>query len=364
MSRIVDVLPALYTQLFPAFFQRPVPEETKATCGDCAMCEGKGAQSWVKAVDGSSRAFRPDTKCCTYHPRLPNYLVGAMLSDERPELAEGRARLGAKVDGRLGTSPQWLEAPAKFTLVYRSARNAFGRSESLLCPYYERKSGNCTIWPYREAVCSTFFCKYVAGEDGRSFWMSLKTYLTLAEIQLSRWAVFQLLPDYVLERKDRPDRDLVLGPSDVDEAPLPESAYRALWGEWAERERAFYARAYELVRGLGAGDLERMLGLDGTLEQAVLERLYRQATAPELPRTLRFNPAATVSWLPDGSVGLGAYSEYDAVALPGAAYELLVRFTGQEPVAEVRRKMREEKQADVDEGILLELYRHRILIAA
>lgn len=361
MPRIIDTLPAIYAPLLPEFFRREVPEEEKATCADCAMCEGK-SQNWVQPVDGVSHYFRPDTKCCTYHPRLPNYLVGAILSDTRPELAEGRKRLEARIDARLGTTPQWLRPPTKFNLLYKSARNAFGRSESLLCPFYERGQGNCTIWPFREAVCSTFFCKYVAGEDGRGFWMSLKTYLTLAEIQLSRWATFQLMPEYVLEGKDKPERDDVLSATELDDAPLPEAAHTALWYGWGGEERAFYRRTYDLVSGLSAEDFNRILGLDGTLEQAILERLHRKATAPTLPKVLRFNPSATVSWLPDGSVALACYSEYDAVALPGNAYELLIRFTGQEPVAEVRRKMREEKQADIDDDILLELYQYRVLI--
>jgi hypothetical protein len=61
-------------------------------------------------------------------------------------------------------------------------------------------------------------------------------------------------------------------------------------------------------------------------------------------------------------VALGSYSEYDAVALPGEAYALLVEFTGREPVAEVRERLRSEKQADLGEDVLVELFRHRILV--
>lgn len=362
MPRILDSLPSLYAPLFPEFFRGEVPVEEKATCGDCAMCEGKRQNDWVQPVDGVSHYFRAETKCCTYHPRLPNYLVGAILSDTRPELAEGRARMGERIDARQGTTPQWLRPSAKYNLLYKSARNAFGRSESLLCPFYERKEGNCTIWPFREAVCSTFFCKYVAGEDGRGFWMSLKTYLTLVEIQLSRWTTFQLMPEYVLDGKDKPERDDVISPSELDEVPLAEEEHAALWCGWAGEERAFYRRTHELVTGLTADDFQRIIGLDGTIEQAILERLHRKATSPALPRTLRFNPRATVSWLADGSVALACYSEYDAVALPGNAYELLIRFTGKDPVEEVRRVMREEKHADLDDDILLELYQYRVLI--
>jgi hypothetical protein len=61
---------------------------------------------------------------------------------------------------------------------------------------------------------------------------------------------------------------------------------------------------------------------------------------------------------------MASYSDFDAVALPGAAYALLVEFTGKEPVEAVRQRLREEKQADLHEDILTELYRHRILIDA
>ena len=35
--------------------------------------------------------FEPSTKCCTFLPELPNFLVGAMLADTDPAAAEGRA---------------------------------------------------------------------------------------------------------------------------------------------------------------------------------------------------------------------------------------------------------------------------------
>src|SRR3954454_5365908 len=80
------MLPVLYRPLLPAFFDTEAPAEEKATCGSCAMCPPPGAE-------GDGAYFRPDVKCCTYHPRLPNYLVGALLADDDPALAEGRRRV-------------------------------------------------------------------------------------------------------------------------------------------------------------------------------------------------------------------------------------------------------------------------------
>jgi Fe-S-cluster containining protein len=364
MPRIADSLPVLYHGLLPPLLRGEVPQESKATCSSCAMCESS-CQSPVESVDGASRFFRPDTKCCTYHPRMPNYLVGAVLADTRPELAEGRRRMQERIASRVGITPQWLKPPARYTLLYTSARQAFGRASTLLCPFYEKQQGNCTVWPYREAVCSTFFCKYVAGADGRKFWMSLKTYLSLMEIQLSRWSALQLCPDYVLSGRDRAEAaGSPLTPEDLDGRGLPEREYAALWHQWVGREEEYYRACFEAVSGVSAAQLEQLLGLDGTIELKVLERLYSQAVSPRLPRVLKFNPGATVKWMPDGSVALGAYSENDAVALPGAAYGLLVEFTGREPVQVVRERLRQEKQADLMEDVLLVLHQHRILVDA
>ncbi len=363
LPRILDSLPVLYRELFPDFFRKEIPVETKATCSSCAMCQSS-AHGAVESVDGVSRFFRPDTKCCTYYPKLPNYLVGALLSDERAELGEGQRRVGEKIASRTGVSPQWVRPSARYNLLYRNSRQFFGKAASMRCPYYELEQGGCTIWPYREAVCSTFFCKYVAGADGRKFWMTLKTYLALSEIQLSRYAVLQLMPEYILTGKDKPDLSETPTVEDLDDKPLPDKEYAALWRQWAGREHEFYRASYDIIRKLSPEDVEKILGLDGVIELKVLEKSLRDAVAPTLPKALKLNPEATVKWLPDGSVALGAYSEYDAVALPGLAYALIVEFTGREPVEAVRKRLREEKQADLHEDILLELYRHRILMEA
>jgi Fe-S-cluster containining protein len=312
-----------------------------------------------------NRFFRPDTKCCTYHPRLPNYLVGAILSDEDAAMAEGRRRIQEKIARGVAVNPQWIKAPTRYNILYSNSKQVFGRAQALRCPYYEANGGLCTIWRYREAVCSTYFCKYVAGADGRKFWMTLKTWLTLAEIQLSRYALLQLLPDYVLLGKDKADNQS--GPltvEDLDDQRLPEKDYSELWHPWVGREEEFYRRSYELVRALSVDEFENLLGLDGIVEQSILQRLYSNAVSPKLPARLKLNPSATTQWLPDGSIALASYSEFDAVALPGAAYALLVEFTGKEPVEVVRQRLRDEKQSDLHDDILVELYRHRILIDA
>jgi Fe-S-cluster containining protein len=320
-------------------------------------CQG----STAPPIDGRSRFFRPDTKCCTFHPRLPNYLLGAILTSDDPALAEGRRRVEARVDSRVGVTPAWLHPPRTYSLLYENARGAFGRAEGLRCPFYEPGAGGCTIWAHRDAVCSTYFCKYVAGEDGRRFWTAVKELVSLAEIQLSRAALLELAPE-LLDREPltRPASTPV-GPEDIDGAPPPAGAYADAWGPWAGREVELYAACHSYVRSLTAADLDAILGLDGRIARRQLRLALEAMRSAELPAVLRLDPGATVAWLRDGSVALASYSEYEAVALPGAAYRLLAQFTGDEPLAAVRARLRANEHADLSDEVLLELYRHRVL---
>jgi Fe-S-cluster containining protein len=361
MPEIRDALPPLYRDLLGEPFAEAIPPESKATCASCAMLEGGCAGASVPPVDGKSRFFRPDTKCCTFHPRLPNYLLGAILTSSDPALAEGRRRTAERVASRVGVTPEWLHAPRAFTLLYDNARGAFGRAKGLRCPFYETSTGGCTIWAHRDAVCSTYFCKYEAGADGRRFWTAVKELVSLVEIQLARAALLELAPE-LLDREPgtRPVATPV-GPEDIDGGPPPHAEYAAAWGAWAGREVELYAACDAFVRSLSARDLDALLGLDGRIARRAVRRALDGMRSTALPPVLRLDPAATVAWLPDGSLALAAYSELEAVALPGAAYRLLARFTGDEPVSAVRARLRAEEHADLSDEVLLELVRHRVL---
>jgi Fe-S-cluster containining protein len=361
MPQILDALPALYRTLLGPPLDREIPPERKATCASCAMLEGNCAGA-AAPVDGRSRFFRPDTKCCTFHPRLPNYLLGGILEDATPAAAEGRRRMEARIASRVGVTPEWLHPPRTFTLLYEGARGAFGRARGLRCPFYMEGTGACTIWAHRDAVCSTYFCKYAAGADGRRLWTAVKELVSLVEIQLARAALLELAPE-LLDREPgaRAAPAGPVGPEDIDGEPAPPRDHAALWGSWAGREPELYRACHRFVRGLSTSDLDGLLGLDGRIARRAVERAAVAATSAELPPVLRLDPAATVSWLPDGRVALGAYSELEAVSLPGEAYPLLTRFNGERTVAEVRAGLRAELHADLSDEVLLELYRQRVL---
>jgi hypothetical protein len=361
MPELHDALPHVYRDLLGEPFAEEVPAESKATCGTCAMVEGCGGAAAVPSVDGRSRAFRADTKCCTFHPRLPNYLLGALLASDDPALAEGRRRVSERVASRVGVTPEWLHPPRTFTLLYDGARGAFGRAQGLRCPFYEVNGGGCTIWAHRDAVCSTYFCRYVAGADGRRLWTAVKELVSLVEIQLARGALLELAPELLDREPGSRAATGPVGPEDIDGAPPPEAEYAAAWGAWAGREVELYRACDAWVRSLSAGDLDALLGLDGRIARRAVRRALDLARSTALPPVLRLDPGATVAWLPDGTVALGAYSELEAVALPGEAYRLLARFTGDAPVDAVRARLRAEERADLSDEVLLELWRQRVL---
>ena len=69
-NKISSPLPPLYARWFNDLVGDDIPSETRATCNDCAMCEIEGDPN-----KPGSELFNPASKCCTYLPRLFNFLV-------------------------------------------------------------------------------------------------------------------------------------------------------------------------------------------------------------------------------------------------------------------------------------------------
>jgi hypothetical protein len=303
-------LPPMYAQLLPPFFDAPAPAEEKATCNTCVMCPPPGVTPPVGV-----EYFRPDTKCCTYHPTLANYLVGALLADPDPALAEGQRRVRDKIARGIGATPRWLHAPQEFQeqLAARRERE-FGRALDLRCPFYVEDGGLCSIWRYREGDCSTFFCKFDAGADGRIFWRTLTTWLARTEVALSKHALDQVAPE--------------LG--DI------------AWGEWAGREEELYRRCHEVVRGVR--DLKAIMGEEHDQLLAQLQSAYQRATSDQIPLELVRAADLPLAPVEGGAIAIG-YSKYEPLFLSDAVLEAL----GEQPL-------------DLPDELRRVLYRARIIV--
>jgi Fe-S-cluster containining protein len=348
-----SILPAVYRPFLPDFFDTPAPVEVKATCASCAMCPKEGAP----AAAGVTH-FRPDAKCCTFHPRLPNYLVGAILADDGPEMEEGRRRIRAKIAGRTGITPRWIEPPRKLEVLLRASRtHAFGRSLVLLCPYFEREGALCTIWRHREIACTTFFCKHVDGADGEFFWRSVRALGGYVERALSLAAAQALMPGWT----EPPDEGLTI--EDLEDRPPREQDHAALWGAWAGREEELYVRSFEWVRGLDRARFEALVEGDAVYRERLdrAEKAHREIVAPTMPERLVANPAMKV--LPaEGGVIVTAYSRYEPLHLTAALHEVVRAFGPGETVAEVRARLQREEGIEIPDELLVSLYRFQVLV--
>lgn len=165
--------------LVPEIDRLAWPTEVKATCAACPRAD-------TEDPPGPDR-FLPDVRCCTYHPSLPNFLVGRVLAREDVGAAKMRARLRASRAGVTagGVGDSWLGH-----LRYEAdGRAGFGRDRRLTCPYWAEGALSCSIWRDRGAVCRTWFCRHEEGFVGRDAWLALRDALDAVELDLALAAV-------------------------------------------------------------------------------------------------------------------------------------------------------------------------------
>ncbi|MFO0547697.1 MAG: hypothetical protein U0271_04865 [Polyangiaceae bacterium] len=346
----------IYAAVLPAIFDAPYVEETRATCDDCAMCD-KGPAGGGRGA--GSAYFEPGVKCCTYQPTLPNYLVGALLDDPSPELAEGQRRARDRIRARIGVTPGWLAPPRKFYVLHEAARAAaFGRSRALLCPYLDAETTRCTIWRHRESICSTFFCKHVAGATGNAFWEALAQYLAHVERSLSRAAARHVHPD----AKEPSTLRGKLSLEDLEDRPPTDEDYASYWGPWVGREPEFYSLTYQYVQSLTRESASEIL--DNDVGRAALDKLvaaHRALTEPRLARSLVRNPRMQSQPSATGQV-VTTYSRFDPLELTQALYDALGLLRAEETVPENLERLRREHGLALGEDMLLALQLHGVVV--
>ncbi|MBU51169.1 MAG: hypothetical protein CL920_20980 [Deltaproteobacteria bacterium] len=363
MSEVVlDMLPEIYRQWLPEVFWRPAIPERKATCDSCAMCLPEGAQLSKEQADRQG-FFQPDLKCCTFQPSIPNYLIGGLLSDERPLFAEGQRRVKDYIALRIGVHPQWVRPSNKqLLLLQASQQSSFGRSSQLLCPFFQTPQNNCSIWKFRDSDCSFFFCKHEAGEDGRTLWKRMQTWMWTLETKLSYHLAKSVCPSFSWALEGKKKKVTRLAIHVLEERPMPDDEYSKIWGEWAGKEEAFYRACYDAACALTKQDFDNIMQeeLDETLPQ--LAHLYNKVTSPTLPQFLIPHPELTIQQMNDELSLFVAYSRYDPVLLPKEVEDLIQAFSAEETVQETLQRLYDEQEIEVEEAFLIGLHQLRILI--
>lgn len=289
------------------------------------MCLGDGVPSRDAVY------FDPEVKCCTFVPTLPNFVVGAILSDERPELAFGRRTIEERIARRVGVTPRSLAPSVLQQVVYREAvvegdGDVFGRARSLRCPHYATETNDCGIWPHREAVCATWFCKHVRGRVGHRFWSTARRLLQSVERDLACWSLLQLgMEPEVLVRSYPPEDER---PSSDDvESRVDDDTWRLRWGRWHTKEHELYRSCTQLVMTLSFAEILRIAGPQSAMLAALTRDAYRMLLVTTVPARLRPGKLRVLPTGPE-TLRVETYSSHDPLDLRREIVAALGSFDG------------------------------------
>ncbi len=303
--------------LAPELMVLEFPDETLADCSNCVMVERPNALD-----PGSKRYFREDIRCCSYHPRLPNFLVGKALL----EGGDGRRQMEARIRLRSGVTAMGVKAPEAWQKDYDSRKHEFGREIKLRCPYWVGGEFACSIWKSRNSVCRTWHCKHVDGHNGLRLWEGTK--MLLAEIE-NRLAL------HCCKR------------GKVPKGKLPVEAWLA-WFEWCARK----------VGTMTPQEIERERGdkIDPLRGQL---RSYHSGLERPIPNVL----GAAVQHFErlDGATRLVGYSFRDDLIGGPDVFALLSKLDGKRPWREALAEAEAELGAPIGEEVVRNLWRMGML---
>lgn len=257
-------LPPVYQALLPREILDFAPEETKATCDTCAMS---------KPRHRGKIHYREDLKCCTFHPFLPNYMVGALLKEDE---GAGQKVLRSKIEKREYALPIGMTAPVNFQVPFNHRTEMeFGNREDWLCPYYDKEKQNCGVWRHRGVVCTTFFCKSSFGKVGLQFWEKLNSYLWYVELALLEEALVMLdfSPRQIIDLLDYHNR-FEGTPEEMKSSFISEKKARDLWNGYYNDQEGFYKKAHDIVMKIDKKSFHEMIGEQGqSLEEDLFTHL-------------------------------------------------------------------------------------------
>ena len=352
-------LPPLYAGWVREMLSGPVPEETRATCGDCAMRPPDGQS------EGSAGYFHPIVKCCTYVPQIPNFLAGGILRDADPALEYGRTTFLERMRVGDGVTPLGLAIPRRYRLWYEGGQG-FGRSEALKCPHYIEDGGLCGIWRHRNSVCCTWFCKHNRGAVGASFWRAVQGVLARIERALSWWCVLELDPGAAAIQ-----RILSLGGGTGPTTPLTAeeingdvnpAVYRACWGTWLGREEEFYRACSERVGALAWEEVAQIGGPELGAFVRITRESYTGLMSDEVPARLRPGTFTIVESTPSRAT-VTSYRQFDPLSLPQTLISVLPQFDGR-PTEEVLQFLAAERKLRVAPELVRKLVDYEVLVPA
>jgi len=268
------IVPGIWRYMLPedVFYFRVDPEKL-SSCFDCPQVKAHG--------------FHPSVRCCTYIPRVPNFLLGMALQDPATSgLVKHFIEAGFAIPEGSQFSPEQLSRSLQqLTTTDRS-------QPLIVCPFLDQASKRCQIYAYRSGVCSTFFCIHDQGEEGAHFWEQLQDLVTQVETALSQWALQEIGFDLeaYFERFNALGSQLESG-SDPHSFAWSVEARKHLFREWFGREQELYTSCADLIIRnkqdlyslAGQQKLQQTKGYDEALRQSLAGKFPAHQIAESLP---------------------------------------------------------------------------------
>lgn len=358
-KKIRDYLPEFYHRLLPEVFDTEIPAESFSDCENCPMtCAFR--EDLGKDL---SRPFGPDTKCCTFTPYIPNYLAGALLADNDTALSEGKKRLRETIRSRKGVFPHGIYPTKKYAVLYDLGKmHGFGKSTALKCPYFTAGKYNCSVWKYREAVCSTWFCKHIAQNEGREFWEQVTATFRHIEESLVLFVLHQETMTVTNPYGD--DKNISF--EDLDDLPPDSAAYSELWGKWMGKEEEFYIAAARRIQALSRPQFEQIAGIKFPV---MLDALKASCSAmKDIPEFLAPDPTRIFTEVTPGKyrIEIDTWIERSDTTVTHAfdlPKVILDSFDGSVPTGNVILGLKNKHAIELGKDIIIALVRHKILMA-
>lgn len=355
-------LPRLYARWMGDVLPGPIPAETEATCDDCAMCAGGADRPTADFL------FDPSTKCCTYIPELPNYIVGLILNDDDANFAAGRATMIDRLETGVAITPISIgKSPTEMFLYQQTSQlEAFGRNPNLRCPHYlEDANGACGLWKHRAAVCATWHCKHVRGMVGFRFWKEIFQLLVQVELELAHWCVMELdvgtaALQNLFSLPVSDDGPTGPTPAGLLDGKRTDEASAEIWGEWAGRQKEFYAACGQLVETLAWEDVTKLCGSATRIHERLTRDAYKNLVLDEIPESLRVGPIKLVQMGADFH-RVKSYSPLDPLDLPRKLVELLHYFDGR-PTKDAIKSIAADTGHKLDDDLVRKLVDFQILV--
>lgn len=258
-------LPSFYQNILSERVLNWFPQETKATCDQCIMSKNSRSPTY----------YAPELKCCTFYPYLPNFLVGAILSDPSKIYDGARDVLRQKISRRHYSLPCGMVAPIRYQIEFKeNKKEKFGKEQSWLCPYYNKSNQNCGVWRYRGVVCTTFYCRSSFGRMGKNRWALMSDYLSYVEMALMEEALVMLdfSPRQVVELLGYLNRDQGTKMELCSWALLPKKS-RQLWNGYFDEQEVFFKKCYQIVNKIKRKNFEEIIGIQGLELEAQTEKV-------------------------------------------------------------------------------------------